>query len=780
MGDALSLRPRPEAATQMGRKRIDERTVVALRRHAPLILELHPDAAWSPQLEELVVSESIGPNAHSADARRVRHAVARVLARGRHLGRWNHVGTAPLKSPLPRVDRLTSVRRTDVEASEARRARLLKRLDTILSCKDGRVLLGALIIAAADISAVLVEELLEQLPGLFQQRSSPVSVAGGLAWVDLALAPASCAQGRRAWKNVRRWILDDVSLRICAAILQLGDLPATSSARCVAACMRHLNLAEITLPMLCSSSRAWWSLHLDESMYRYATTIVMAPSLPENAFHALVSGERRRPLRGGAAPDSRDEYLGNDLNRPTPPLAHVQLTPLTETSFEPHRIAICELKRVFSPFVSPGSRRPSLSQLVKRLETWNARHRSLGGWVVLMADWVRAALDRRYLPATAKPAQFKSLHRYLTGFARPFLSRLYHLSPDQLLEATADETGILDAFADGFEQLRQQLEGRGGASTDREGLRQFLSFVRAVGGPKIYLGSDWRTVVSACDADANILTEHEFQRVLAQLSDRGPADSYPVARARAMTILAYRLGLRWGELQTRRLADLRVRNGHATLWVRANPYFKGKTRSSRRKIPVELFLTTEELAEVAAFVRQAAKLTEDRPQGDMLFADLFALHRPPDPGMTHDWILDAMRHQSGDPTIVFHHLRHSAATQLYGRLIVDAPGDWRIHDWSVPSARWFTEESGAYASRVTGRRANDGARLVAVSRLLGHIDPTTSMRHYIHVADLALAAHVRHHYVIPTGVVARADGIQRGSVYRARSRSRKRVRPEGC
>lgn len=778
---------RPVVATHVGRREIFGKTIAGLRHLAPLIPGLHPDAPWSAALEDELVVHAVGPDAHASDARWVRQALAHLLARGQQLGRWTHVGSVPVNRPKPPTDRLALVRRQDVEAAEARRLRFLEKLDTILTCNDHRVLKGALVVAAADFSAVLVEELLRQVPKLFDASASPVGVAGGLAWVELRYIRPRDTARKGDWKNFRRWVLDDISARIADKILRLDGTSGASAESCVSAFMCHVGMPPTALGELATSARAWWSLQLDEAMYQYATTMILAPSLPHHAFLAMVTGERRHnslPRKEPRAAQAGDhegvddddsmQDLAGDLNSPTRRHMDLELIPLGDKVFEPHRIGLCELKRVFSPFIAPGAPRPSRSRLIKRLEAWNQKHRWLGGWVVMMADWARAALDPTYLSGSAHGASHKSIHRYLTGFAKPFLSRLYHLPPAHLLAVSADESDDLDAFADGFDQLREQLSRRGGASTDREGLRQFLHFVRAVGGPQIYLGSDWRTVVSACDADANFLTEQEYHRVLEELSGRGPSGSYPVARARVMAILAYRLGLRWEELQTRRLDDLHIENGHATLWVRRNPYFKGKTRSSIRKIPLELFLTPAELDEIVRFRHDAIHLAESRPTKDMLFADPNALDRPPRPDMTHVWILDAMRNQSGDQSLVFHHLRHSAATQLYCRLFVDPPRHWRIHDWSLPSSRWYSDHPDTYASRVTCRTATDGARLFAVSNLLGHIDPQTTMRHYIHLADLALSAQVRHTLSIPPEVVARIDGIKRESVHRARSRYRRR------
>lgn len=779
-----SLNSVPESATESGRRKMQRRLVDAFSQHAPGVLALEPGASWSPLTEAMIVSASLDPNPLPTDVRWVRRAIARLLDRGRQLGRWQWTGSAPLPQPKQERDRFALVDRADVELAAQRRDQLLTKLDSVLTCGDRRVLKGALIVAAADQSAVLVPELLERIPNLFTTSDRPVRSSGDMAWINLPLGGADTegkkkTSKRAAWKNARRWILDDVSIRLATALTLLPHNAQASADVCLKAFAAHVDLPAVSVAALCRTARARWALLLDEASFRYATTMVLGPSLPDHVFAAFLDSTRRRiaaglqPLQGAGAAemDALADLLTHDDAHEArdDPGMQVEMAPLAAVDLPRQLEAAAALKRVFGKFVGDNKPRPKLDQLRRRLEVWNRDHRKVGGWVVLMADWARSAIDSSYLPCTARPAEWTSVHRYLTGFAVPFLSRLAHVAPDRLKEASEDE---LDAFADGFELLRDQLARRGGASTDKEGLRQFLRFVRAVGGPQVHLDSSWRIVVSACEADANILTEREYTKVLAALDKKGPANTYPVARARVMTILAYRLGLRWEELQTRRLDDIKLIDGHATLWVRRNPYFRGKTRASIRKIPIELLMTPQELQEVTRFAEFAQGLAPARTPDHFLFADSYDLTRPPATTMTHDWIVAAMRHETGDPTLVFHHLRHSAATHLFVRLMIASPPPWSIADWQ--RTRGTGPDWAQFACGLTGRTPTDASRLFVVSKLLGHSEPTTTMRYYVHLADLALAMAVHRERVGPAADVARREGIKRNSVYRARSRARDR------
>lgn len=87
-------------------------------------------------------------------------------------------------------DRFSLVSHADVERAVERLNRLLTELDSVLTCGDALVLNGAMIVAAADLSAVLIPGLLERMPSLFATSDRPVRSSGNMAWVNLPLGGA--------------------------------------------------------------------------------------------------------------------------------------------------------------------------------------------------------------------------------------------------------------------------------------------------------------------------------------------------------------------------------------------------------------------------------------------------------------------------------------------------------------------------------------------------------------------------------------------------------------
>ncbi|MFC0679827.1 hypothetical protein ACFFGH_18465 [Lysobacter korlensis] len=757
----------------------------AIAEHAPDILGRTPDATWDADRQARVLEAALGDAPAAADIEAGRLLLDEMLRRGSVAGDWDLAlhGKEPLPRRPPR-SRLAKIARKDVLATMQRRDALARALPGLRECVDAQVLAGVLMIAAADYSAVLLPQLLGQVPE--RVRQGVCSEDGvDLAWIDFALGASDYEDGaqqrrtRSPWQSVRRWILDPVSLILAGVLADAKTKRLPGPAQCLAAAVDHLRLPSCTLPTLARSARAFWSLHLDATSIQYATTMPLAPSLPDHAWRALLVGPRSPAPATTSLPEPavRTQRL------------KISIRALGDAPEHTHRAALNEMLRVLRKGKNKKQKRPTRFELLKYLQAWQTRFEHVGGWVPLMGAWVHAVVDQSSM-RVASGLGAPGVLRYLEGFAKRFLEHFLDLPPDVLLEHEQEGTqDLLDAVAVRLDALRLQLQPLGSAGEARRGLTQFLAFVAALGGPRIHLDSAWRSVVSAREVSSNVLTPVEFDRLTKWLSRQGSAQSYNVLRNKVLAILAYRLGVRWEELQTRQLSDLQIDvdvDGrlHGYLSIRANAYLRGKTVSFTRRLPLELFVTPAELEQVALFVERAAHLGGlGRPGTDMLFADRGAPGLPPADSGTHDVIQAGMRHVSGDASLEFHTLRHSAATFMTLRM-------FQPHGSVLDPARWLDGASlvcgpdfnagwTSYACRVTERSDRDGSRLFAVSALLGHLDPETSMRCYVHLFDVVQAARVRRECELPTAVRAALNGTELASVHRSDYRMRKRTYRDG-
>ena len=246
--------------------------------------------------------------------------------------------------------------------------------------------------------------------------------------------------------------------------------------------------------------------------------------------------------------------------------------------------------------------------------------------------------------------------------------------------------------------------------------------------------------------DANLILEDEYQKALIYL-EKGqvvkgrPADKRLRKLARLILILGYRCGLRRMEVLKLQLTDF---NEHdpAELLVRPWEQRRLKTPNATRKMPLYALLDENELELLREWkVDRQKESKENRKRRPSPF--LFSI-----PSMEYDFlpeelvfplIHEALRVATGDPTLHFHHLRHSFASWITFALMrpPDAPlPQWladlpKMHDWISRSSELH---KALYGNEFLTRR-----HLFAVSRLLGHSGPEMSLAHYVHVADQLLA-----------------------------------------
>lgn len=759
--------------TQRVKSAMGLRVLKVLESHAPQIAALSPKAPWNKAIGNAVLAALHAGFPTPGEFDYAHDQVSNVIRRGNRKGLWSHKpwplrGRArPARSPLKAwMARLLGQR-------SARAAELIGHLPRLLDSRDANIVGGALLVAAADFSAVLLPELLVQVV----ETVRPVLRHESLVWMDFTLGTSGTEDdtekpARTAWRNVRRWFPDDVSLLLLARYRQLAQRRHDPTA-CLAAYSRFVRRETLSLDALIQSARAEWVTQLPMFLYTYATQPQVGVSLPLHAWGRLITGEplpedvklrSPRKLAYEAArrhrPHFRDRIDAAAVNDSAAPL--------------PRQLAAVEMlmqalrKRPQDPLLSAETLRAGLM-------AWDGLHGNIGGWPGLMRGWVEDILLVQRSDPSGKDAHWggpSTLLRYLGGFSKRWVEHFHNLPPSHAF-------GQTPLLASRLETLARDLASMTSAPVAHAGLRQFLQYVADIGGPRLRVKPDGSVATLPRDADANLLSPIEYSRLLEAL--RGQPDSYVRARARCLSILAYRVGPRWQELQTRQLRDLRlVQHPDGTcdllLKIRKNEFFMGKTDSAHRTLLLSGWLARDEMVEVRDFLKMATSLGgKARPQTDFLFADADALHSPPREELTHDLIQDTIRKVSGDPTLVFHSLRHAAANAIWVRLFLEQIHQPKALAW-MPGASIWTAEGLGYASPwmtvVTGRRETDPSRLYVISKTLGQLGPETALQYYVHLVDLVLAREVAPPAEIPDEVAAVLEHTQPDSIRRRRNRGR--------
>lgn len=237
-----------------------------------------------------------------------------------------------------------------------------------------------------------------------------------------------------------------------------------------------------------------------------------------------------------------------------------------------------------------------------------------------------------------------------------------------------------------------------------------------------------------------------------------------------ITILGFKCGLRRREVLCLRIGDLMGRTCPEIV-VRTNRLFRPKTADSMRRIPIYLLLEEKELEALLALREQRIAETG----ANYLDASLFGYSgciKHVDENDVFPVIMDVIRNISGDMTLCFHHLRHSNVNWLLFGLIsseikfdTELPG--LIEEPTLAQKEPYLVSRGLFGNLCHGRQF-----LYGVSSMHGHADPSTTMLHYVHLADFILGQSVRQYHAQPVltlQAIMQLTGLKRAMIFRSKS-----------
>lgn len=725
-----------------------------LQRHAPDVVAMRPDAKWDQAMQAAVRQDILASFSRRASRHRALNAIARVINAGRSAGIWAHEGWAQLSERESRPGRLSQADGELITATSMRMGQFVEVLPAILRCPEPDVVAGAILVAAADYSAVLAPELLAQT--IDGERS--LFRHDDLVWMTLRLGDPEAPR-----RNVRRWFPDPISLLLVAHHRSLA--PGTLDPNRALLALHHWCQwpgMPIALNTLIRTARARWCTQLPGFQLSYALDPLACPSIPEASWIRLLTD--RKLDRGESPENSRAKAMA---------VARARIVPGIQSALDlagpGNRTEQREALGALLAVLGRAEDQPlhTREELIGLLKIWWSSHHHVGGWVVLMAAWVEKELianKPNKSPNDGSPV-VSTILRYLSGFGRRWLSAFGDVPPCEIDPFGSDT-------ANRMERLEQSLLGLATSQPARTGLTSFLAFVESSGGPPLRLNTDNRLAHDAPAADANFISPAEFDRVLAYI---GRAHGYRRngLRLRAMTILAYWLGLRWEDVRALQWRDIRL--GKHDTWlgvirIRRNAYKRGKTVDSIRRLPLEAFVPQGDLKKLFQYLEMARGRDDD-----FVFADARTQNKPPLRADTNALIQAAMREVTGDHALVFHHLRHSAANSTLVRMQPEGersfyrswlPGADRLSSSALgwPQSQWL--------AGLAGRPDNDASRSYVVSELLGQMDPSTAMGSYLHLMDVVMSRTISALVSLPPTTLARIDGVKLESIHRRNSRHR--------
>jgi hypothetical protein len=453
--------------------------------------------------------------------------------------------------------------------------------------------------------------------------------------------------------------------------------------------------------------RAYWALELPPFIYQWAIRKQASASLPPTAWYRILTGQR---ILANTVQNQAPETLTVTEETVSPP-PEQNTAPCVDFSVMGIRAF---LKKNADKSISPAIAVKLLTQFQVRLP-----HYSLA-W--LLVDWLIYSLKPKN--RGGKGLRVSSARTLLARIDRRLSLTLGSRSPFDVID---DWSNILFEIA---ESIASRTRGNTASALKsfQLHLETYFEF------PPLDLDLEDGT---GSNVDANLLSEAEFQLVRTVLARHDiDATSVPCEVA---AILGRRTCLRRNEIHCINLADWLGRVSPLLL-IRPNQRRQLKSSASRRQIQLASFCTDEEMSVLLKYVRKLqanAETTGISPSAYAFFpSEEQHLNQLVSERILFSPIEKAMRQVTGDETLRFHHLRHSAINFNTLCSLDDLVPD------SLPlltrDARGELPLPKNIRKALVGDADQIRMRLWGVAAAAGHTAPDTTLGSYFHLCDWVL------------------------------------------
>jgi len=238
--------------------------------------------------------------------------------------------------------------------------------------------------------------------------------------------------------------------------------------------------------------------------------------------------------------------------------------------------------------------------------------------------------------------------------------------------------------------------------------------------------------------DANIISIDEFKACIKKIRSSPILLKHDIDLAEIaalITTIAFKCGTRRMEVLRLRISDFHP-SSKPEILIRPWDTRRLKTKSSTRKIPVYALLDEDELASLKSWWTKRTKQEKKAAFSEQLFAipriGLSTINQE----FLFPKIHQILRAITGDPTMRFHHLRHSFASWSVLRLFLsDLEEMPDLFPDLLETKKWLAE-SKDFRKSLYSHDEMTRKHLYAIASILGHSGPDMSLEHYIHFPDL--------------------------------------------
>lgn len=510
----------------------------------------------------------------------------------------------------------------------------------------------------------------------------------------------------------RRWFVDPITKRFLDQF-QSNDRAEAAAAdpdACASAFLSRCIGISIDLDDLVSQTEAWWRLRMPGLFVGYANQTTTSASVPPPGWRRIETGLAVIVAKRQSKPTA--SIVGRQGEGP----------------------AIAQLRAL----VRPWSQKKSSASLRQRAVGARAAiddaleaGQFITSWGEVLARWQSQRLN----PTFVLPYQKKvgiGVEWALDQLTR--VSALFEYGPPY--DGDPDGADLEELYLDFIETGTDMPE----AKLRIWAIYSFHKFMEVdAGWPFIefdIVGMDLRA-----PADAALISIKDYERareiVSSGLGPQSKTDQQHLATMRRCILaLGFRAGLRMSEVMELTMNDLRHQRGDVELFVRSNKQRTVKSKTSRRLLPLHLFLAPDERDELVAWHQRRTRTLGQTAVPDRLFA-LGGGGERLDRSDAEDRINRALKTATGDENAIFHHLRHSFASYLLATLSLPEG-----HEITLPAGLDDTCISQERRTKLLPALTGHGlgrSSLYAVSAMLGHARTPTTLHTYIHLLDWGLA-----------------------------------------
>ena len=523
------------------------------------------------------------------------------------------------------------------------------------------------------------------------------------AWLDFCLDHETLHEH----SPVTRWIADPRSVGVLYHLLGRG-LPkpeAWTGSTIVKAANRIVNGSFGNFADLLEVARAGYE-HYPPYLEHVAAGDLQTQSLSPAAWHRVTNDVRTKIKLPRAVTDS-----------PAPTFQVAQVQQSVDQQLDVFRFAV--------GIVSESHRKPGETLLKHRrrireeLQTlWEQELENGPSIVLALLGWTMSLVDRDSRRRDKKLDVSSTVHGYITLIGKALIRDI----GDEPLVALDPED-----FALIYQTVLESKNSSKSRAKKFGRLQEFHSFIRLnYCAPAV----DWRVVAVDLNtdavefADANIISEAEYQRTLRMLTQfKWPCPDIGLA-IRTVLIFGYRFGLRYKEIRLLRCSDCHL-VGKPELTVAQSRYFTKKTGNSRRMVS-PWRLDEIELQTLKTLKEHVVTNSDgDESMNVLLFTNGRHPYETFGENTLRAPVISALRAATCDPTVRFRHLRHAAANGWLAKIL-------QSHNPFYPGEPVDPFDE-AFETDETVLRG-----LWKPAFALGHLSPGITLLNYLHICDVLI------------------------------------------